>query len=217
MTTESVPKWRRLEPDERKEQIFACAAELFGEQPYADVSTSDIAERAGVARGLINHYFGTKRELYLAVVRRALRIPLTEGHWPATGTFEERTHVAMDRFLDMVMSQGKMWLAAVTPEGIGRDPEVERILDDTDRMAANAILGAVGIPRDAPNREQLNSFVRAFGGMAKSAAREWLVRGSLSRDQVHHLLTNQLLHLIRDVFPLADAAESATGSKAPRR
>src|SRR5690606_39684779 len=29
MTTESVPKWRRLEPDERKEQIFAMSARIL--------------------------------------------------------------------------------------------------------------------------------------------------------------------------------------------
>ena len=45
MTAGSAPKWRRLEPDERREQIFTCAAELFGERPYAAVSTADIAAR----------------------------------------------------------------------------------------------------------------------------------------------------------------------------
>lgn len=203
MTTESARKWRRLEPDERKEQIFACAAELFGEHPYADVSTSDIAARAGVARGLINHYFGTKRELYLAIVRRALTVPLASGHWPTTGSLEERTRTAVDWFLEMVSRQEKMWLAAITPEGIGRDADVERILDDADRTAADAILAAVGVSPDDPSREQLNAIVRTYGGMAKTAAREWLVRDSLSREQVHHLLSCQLLNLVREVFPRA--------------
>lgn len=53
------PRWRRLEPDQRREQILACATELFGERPFASVSTTELAARAGVARGLINHYFGT--------------------------------------------------------------------------------------------------------------------------------------------------------------
>ena len=69
------PRRRRLEPDERREQILACAVELFGERPYAAVSTTELARRAGVARGLINHYFDTKRDLYLEVVRRMVTIP----------------------------------------------------------------------------------------------------------------------------------------------
>ncbi|WP_287931940.1 helix-turn-helix domain-containing protein, partial [Arthrobacter sp.] len=54
---------QRLSPDERREQIFACAQRLFAQRPYEDVSATDIASAAGVARGLVNHYFGNKRGL----------------------------------------------------------------------------------------------------------------------------------------------------------
>ncbi|MBN9618575.1 MAG: helix-turn-helix transcriptional regulator, partial [Actinobacteria bacterium] len=64
-----------MEPDARREQILECATELFGERPYAAVSTGEIAREAGVARGLLNHYFGTKRDLYLEVVRRMVLLP----------------------------------------------------------------------------------------------------------------------------------------------
>ena len=46
----AAPRRRRLEPDERREQILACAVHLFGERPYAAVSTTELAARAGVAR-----------------------------------------------------------------------------------------------------------------------------------------------------------------------
>lgn len=201
MTTESVPKWRRLEPDERKEQIFACAAELFSERPYAEVSTSDIAARAGVARGLINHYFGTKRELYLAVVRRALRIPRDAASHLPEGSTEERAKAAVDWFMDLVSKQEKTWLAALTPEGIGRDLEVERILDDADRHAADRVLEALGFTREDPRWDQFNAVIRAYGGMVKIAGREWLVRGTLDRAQVRMLLSRVLQSLVDDVLP----------------
>src|SRR5438045_5535462 len=69
------PRWQRLEHDERRAQILACARRLFSERNYAVVSTTDIAREAGVARGLLHHYFGTKRELYLEVVRSLMRMP----------------------------------------------------------------------------------------------------------------------------------------------
>ncbi|NIJ13127.1 AcrR family transcriptional regulator [Saccharomonospora amisosensis] len=201
MTTESMPKWRRLEPDERREQIFTCAAELFGERPYTDVSTSDIAARAGVARGLINHYFGTKRELYLAVVKRALTVPHVAVSRLPEGSLEERTKAAVDWFLDMVSKQEKLWLAAIAPEGIGRDVEVERIVDEADRTAADRVLEAMGFSRDDAHWEQFNAVVRAYGGMVKAAGREWLVQAALDRAQVHALLSQVLLTLVRDVLP----------------
>jgi ATP-binding cassette subfamily B protein len=58
----------RLDPDERRRQILDCASRLFSERHYGSVSLDRVAEAAGITRGLLHHYFGTKRELYLAVV-----------------------------------------------------------------------------------------------------------------------------------------------------
>lgn len=201
MTTESAPKWRRLEPDERKEQIFSCAARLFAERPYSDVSTSDIAAEAGVARGLINHYFGTKRELYLVVIRRALTVPQFAVEKLPEGSTDTRIAAAVDWFLDMLGRQSKIWLAAIAPEGIGRDPQVESILAEADRESADRVLEAVGIEPDEPHWDEFNALIRAYAGMVKSAGREWLMRGALDRDQVHALLSSTLLLLVNDVFP----------------
>ncbi|HVV12811.1 helix-turn-helix domain-containing protein [Amycolatopsis sp.] len=206
MTTASEPRWRRLEPDERKEQIFSCAARLFGERPYADVSTSDIAAKAGVARGLINHYFGTKRELYLAVIRRAVTLPTLELE-EARGSIADRADLAVGWFLDMVLGQGKMWLVA-TSEGIGHDPEVEQILFEAERKSADRLLDAFSVSSDEPARAELNALVRSFAGMVKTAGREWLHRGELNRDQVHALLHKSLVTLITEVFPTVEKAQS---------
>ncbi|OLT43611.1 TetR family transcriptional regulator [Saccharomonospora sp. CUA-673] len=203
MSAESAPKWRRLEPDQRREEIFACAAELFGERPYAAVSTADIAARAGVARGLINHYFGTKRELYLAVVRRTLTLPPSAVTTLPDGSLAERTDAAVDWFLDMVSKQQKTWLAAITPEGIGRDEEVERILDDADREAATLVLEAMGFDPTDPRWEQQIAVIRTYAGMVKAASREWLDRATLNREQVHTVLSRVLLSLLSDVIPRA--------------
>jgi hypothetical protein len=37
--------------------------------------------------------------------------------------------------------------------------------------------------------------------MVKAAGREWLVRGALSRHQVHVLLSKSLVTLVSEVFP----------------
>ena len=190
------PRRRRLEPDERREQILTCAMRLFGERPYADVSTTELAAKAGVARGLINHYFGTKRELYLEVVRRMVTIPRFAVEQLPDGPLEERVTAAVDWFLDGVSRNSKAWLAATG--AIGNDPEVERILAAADENAADRVLEATGLAADAV---ALRAMVRSYGGMVKSAAREWLLRKALTRDQVRLLLTTTLLALIRDAAP----------------
>lgn len=193
------PRWRRLEPDERREQILVCAIALFGERPYAAVSTTELAHRAGVARGLINHYFGTKRDLYLEVVRRMMTIPQVAVDRLPDGPLSERVRVSVSWFLDGVARHSRAWLAAV--EGVGRDPEVEKILAEADEAAADRVLEAAGLASVVAHREELRAMIRAYGGMVKAAAREWLVRGALSREQVQHLLTTTLLSLLKDVAP----------------
>jgi AcrR family transcriptional regulator len=201
------PRWRRLGPDERREQILTCAVELFGERPYAAVSTTELATRAGVARGLINHYFGTKRDLYLEVVRRMVMIPQVAVDRLPKGTLEERVTESIRWFLDTVSRHSKTWLAAIGAEGV--DPEVERILAEADERAADRVLEATGLADETAHLEQLRAMIRAYGGLVKSAAREWLVRGALTRPQVELLMNTTLLAIIREASPRLDAEDDS--------
>lgn len=192
---------RRLEPDARREQILSCAVRLFGDRPFAAVSTTEIARTAGVARGLINHYFGTKRDLYLEVVRRMVTLPTTAADALDPGSLEQRIDGSVTWFLDRVLRHSKTWLVAVGAAGVGHDPDVDRILAEADERAADQVLAAVGLADVVEHREQLRAMIRAYGGMVKAAGREWLIRDSLSREQIHLLLSQTLLTLVRDAFP----------------
>ena len=61
----------RLEPQQRREQLLDTGAALFAEKPYEDVLVEDIAARAGVHRATLYHYFPSKRDLYVAIFKRA--------------------------------------------------------------------------------------------------------------------------------------------------
>ena len=49
-----------------REQIVDAAYELFAERGFAQVTVTDIAERAGVGRTTFFRYFGDKREVVFA-------------------------------------------------------------------------------------------------------------------------------------------------------
>jgi AcrR family transcriptional regulator len=196
-----APRWRRLEPDRRREQILGCAIKLFGERPYSAVSTTELAREAGVARGLINHYFGTKRDLYLEVVRQMVTFPEHAVQRLPKGSLAERVEGAVAWFLDMVSVHPKTWLAVIGAEGVGDDPEVERILAEADDIAAQRVLEAVDLADVGAHRDELRAMIRAYGGLVKAAAREWLVRETMPREHVQRLLTDTLLSILRDTFP----------------
>jgi AcrR family transcriptional regulator len=113
MSAVTMPRWRRLEPDERREQILEHAVKLFSERPYAEVSTTDIARVTGVARGLINHYFGSKRGLYLEVVRRMLSVPTADKSTLPSGSLRERVEFSVDWLLQVISARSKTWLAVL--------------------------------------------------------------------------------------------------------
>ena len=93
----------RLSAAERRGQILDAAEELFSDGPYEDVSLEQIAERAGITRGLINHHFGTRRELYIEVVRRRLEVPvLPIPEYVQGATVRERLDESIGRWLDEV-------------------------------------------------------------------------------------------------------------------
>ena len=190
----------RLEPDERRQQILRCAVRVFGDRPYAAVSTQDIADAAGVTRGLIHHYFGTKRGLYLEVVRAMVLIP--EGERPtASGSLRERVEEGVEWFLGVVDRHAQAWVALAGAEGLAGDPEVERILAEADDAVARTVLTLIDPTSDPAGRDRERAVLRVYSQLCKGAAREWVREGALDRDQVRVVLVETLMTLAQVVLP----------------
>lgn len=193
-----VARRQRLSPDERREQILLAAERLFAERSYVEVSTTELAAEAGVARGLLNHYFGDKRALYLEVVRRAALLPTLEDVALPTGALEERVDAAVRWFLGSITPERATYLTVRAAEGVGEDAEMRAILDGAHDLAAGRVLEMVGgDPADPAQR----AAVRVFGEMARGAIREWSREGALTREQAHLLLREALLVIVRTVLP----------------
>ena len=188
--------------DERRLQILSAARRLFSERGYSAVSTTEIAADAGVARGLLNHYFGTKRGLYIEVVREMLRVrPAQEVPEYVDGTTPlERLSESIDRWLEMVARNRESWLAAVGAEGLGRDPEIEAVLDEAREEATLRLIAVLGLGPAADAPPELHAVLRAYGGMAEAATREWLERDRWSREQVAAFLKEALPRLIGEAY-----------------
>jgi AcrR family transcriptional regulator len=58
---------------ERREEIVDAAMAEFAERGYNAASTEDIARRAGISQPYVFRLFGTKKELFRAVVARCFR------------------------------------------------------------------------------------------------------------------------------------------------
>lgn len=54
-------------PKEKKEKIINICIEEFAKNGYQKASTNKIVERAGISKGILFHYFGSKKKLFLYV------------------------------------------------------------------------------------------------------------------------------------------------------
>jgi AcrR family transcriptional regulator len=207
-----VPRRVRMDPDARRDQILRVAARLFGTRPYSEVSISDIAGEAGTARGLLHHYFGSKRELYLEVVRVAARAPLGSEPPEALGTPETWTTV-VDSFLDAIEHNPSQWLDAARAGGPERDDEVAAILDEAREILADQTLVAIGLG-DRAGDPTVRAFVRAWGGFVQELTVEWVGRGRIDRERVRRAMLATLPLLVEHVLPLVLDEDAAP---TPRR
>ena len=64
-------------PAEKRNMILAAGIREFSQKSYKDVSTDVITKECGISKGLLFHYFGSKKEYYLYCLKRSLEC-LTE-------------------------------------------------------------------------------------------------------------------------------------------
>lgn len=72
MSTAKTAPRKRVDAATRRQLILDAAARLFLHRPYPEVTTRALADAAGVSEALLFQHFGTKRDLYAAVVRQAV-------------------------------------------------------------------------------------------------------------------------------------------------
>lgn len=192
---------RRLSPDDRRKELLALGAEVFGERPYDDVRIDEIAERAGVSRALMYHYFPDKRAFFAAVVR-------AEGErlFEATNTPPEPGQSLFGQVREGVLAYLRYdeehphgaWAAYV---GMGRsDPVLRGIEDvDTDRQA-NRILTrineAVGGDLDSKVERDLRITVYGWLAFTFEMCRQRLIDPSIDADHVADACAHALLDAI---------------------
>lgn len=205
-----TPRWSRLDPDVRRGEIVAAAKRLFSTRAYQTVSITAIAEEAGVSRALVTHYFGGKRELFMAVLQDlgelGAMMPRTDLGLP----IEETVARNVDAWLGFMEENRQISFAVASIAMLDREPEVAEMVDAlrdrvVDRMLQNHF-GTTAVP------DHVRYVLRAYTGLVQVAVADWLGSGRASRPQVHALMTRGLLQLVREVVPAVGEAGGGAGA-----
>ncbi|MGH7434914.1 MAG: TetR/AcrR family transcriptional regulator [Polyangiaceae bacterium] len=164
------PTRARLDVEERRRQLVALGHRLFSSRTYDEVSIDELARAAGISKGLLYHYFPTKRDFYIATVREAAQQLLDRTDTPRQMDLTDRLNAGVDAWLQYVSEHGPAFISLLR-SGIGADAEVSRIVDDTREAFLMRLLEEAPIEEPSPI---LRIALRGWVGLVESSAIEWL-------------------------------------------
>lgn len=174
-----------MDGDARREQLLAAGLELFSTTPYDAVSVDDIAAATGSSRGLLYHYFGSKRGFYIEVLEESAA-ELVEVLRPDPDT-DPMTALAdgLRRALVWIREHEAGYLAVLSG-GIGTDTEVAAVVERVRDAIGDLVLANIEIEPHA--RPLALAHVRGWVGYVEGLLPR-LLDGQLADEQLMQLAT----------------------------
>ncbi len=165
-----------MDKEDRREQLIALGLKAFASQPYDALSIDALAQAAGISKGLLYHYFPTKRDYYVATVREAARVLRRETMAPDSVPPLERLDRGLHAYLAFAERHGAAYLALMRGGG-GADRDISRVLDETREELLGRVLS------DAPAAHgELRLRLRGWIAFVETTAIEWLEHHKPDRD-----------------------------------
>ncbi|WP_216363492.1 TetR/AcrR family transcriptional regulator [Subtercola boreus] len=131
------PPLTRMRGEDRRGSILQAAMQVFGDYGYVGATTAQIARAAGVSQPYVVQTFGTKEQLFLAVIEQALDrllaafaevVETPPGDSGDTDSSDESTLAGRlgAAYVDQLEDRGLL-LSLMHAFVLGRDPVIGRV------------------------------------------------------------------------------------------
>ncbi|GAA1993058.1 TetR/AcrR family transcriptional regulator [Kitasatospora viridis] len=136
---ESVNEEMRLRSRRR---LMRATVELVDQRGYAATTLADIAERAGLARGLVSYYFDGKRLLMQSATHRLMHLELAAalGELAPDACPQQRLAAAIDQVLRTALDHPRVMRSHLA---LMLDPDTGGFVQDPEQQQLGAILREV--------------------------------------------------------------------------
>jgi AcrR family transcriptional regulator len=193
----------RLDLDQRRAQLIELGFALFASRPYDEVHIGAVARTAGISKGLLYHYFPTKRDFYTATMRVAAERLLRETEIDESLPASERLRKGLDCYLEFVERYANAYVTLMRG-GVGADPQVATIIEET--RAAYMTRLTRGISELTPQLTPLTRCaLRGWIGFVEATSLDWAVAKDVSRQTLGNLLAEVLLTSLQTSAKVAAA------------
>ncbi|GAA4748188.1 TetR/AcrR family transcriptional regulator [Gordonia alkaliphila] len=199
----AAPRRTRMSPQQRRRQLLDLGEELATEQPLETVTIEAVAERAGVSRALIFHYFESKQDFHLALVQewaeemQARTLPPEDVDDPLV-----MLTASMTAYIDYVAENGDQFIA-VLRGSLSTDPAMRNVAESTRSEMTRRILHhapVLGIEVTGA----VEMAVRGWTAFVEDVMIRWITDPKLTREQVLGVLVGSLPALAGAASLVAD-------------
>lgn len=90
-------------PDSKQELILSIGIKEFSQKSYKDVSTDNITKKCQISKGILFHYFGSKKEYYFYCLEKAMERLMTKTDEINGSDFYEILFASMNQKILMCM------------------------------------------------------------------------------------------------------------------
>ncbi|WP_228446967.1 TetR/AcrR family transcriptional regulator [Streptomyces paludis] len=185
----------------RRSELIATGRKLFANTSYDALSVDDIAQHAGVAKGLIYYYFKNKRGYYLAIVEDSVMELVSLASAGADLPRAQRVQRTVEAYLRFAQYNEAAYRTIVTG-GVGFDTQVQEIRDAVRTGLVSTVADGAYGHHDIPPIARL-----ALLGWLSSVewlTLEWLAhQDELRREIPRDLLVRMLRHTLNTIEEFA--------------
>lgn len=177
---------QRLSVEARRAQLLAVGSELFASRPYDDVWIDHVAEQAGVSRGLLYHYFGSKRGFLHAVIEHETQAILAATTPDPAIPASRQLRASIDGYLDYVTARPHGY-RALFRGAVSADERVRELVDANLRRQEERLRQAVVGARGDIDDERLRLAIHGWLRFLIAIVLDWLDRPTVDRDVIADL------------------------------
>jgi AcrR family transcriptional regulator len=199
----SEPAYRRLDVDERRQQLLERGAELFTAHPYDELSMNKIAAEVGISKALLYHYFPSKRAFFEATLSTwAEQLRERTEPDPELPPIEQ-LQKSLDGFLSLVEENAGAYRNLMQSATV---PEIRDLIEEVRRATAERILGGL-YPDGAPPKAR--TAVSGWLWFMDGACLNWIEHRDIERGEMRDLLLGVLMGALVAANALPDLPQAS--------
>lgn len=181
----------RRTAEDRRKQLVAIGLRMLTTKPIHLITVDEVAAAAGISRSLLFHYFPTKQDFYVEVVRAAGRRVLRATRPDPDAPPPEQVRAIVEGYVAFLERRRTQYVGLFRTGGQG--DWVREIHDETQAALAARMIAALDLGDPG---EKTELAIRAWWAFAEELIIEWTGRRRADREALVELLLGALRNVV---------------------